>query len=611
MNFARMRRWILCGLLATGVVLLGCKKPETPAPAAAGGVPQAEVIPPRPPAVPVPASPAWSDATKETGLDFIHHNGMSGQWYMPEMVGPGAALFDFDGDGDLDLFIVQGTKLAPDSPLPGPPAATAGHGWHHRLYRNDLNPNTAPAQVRWVDISAAAGLKDLPSDYGMGVAVGDYDNDGWPDLYLGNLGPNRLLRNDGGKRFVDVTEAAGGNLGDPHWSTSATWFDFDRDGHLDLFACNYIDFTFDRHRQCLTKTGSPDYCGPTVYPHLTDRLWRNQGDGTFEDVSGLAGLLGRAGAALGVVAADFDLDGWPDLLVANDGMANFLWLNQRDGTFKESALERGVAFNGMGASEANMGVVAADFDEDGDDDIVITHLDGEKNTLWENWDRGWFSDITAAAGMDGPTRAFTGFGLVAADFNLDGWLDLLSANGAVRVNEAQRKAGVELPMLQHAQLFLGLPKARFTEVTNVPALRVPEIGRGLALGDVDNDGDLDAVFANNHGPARLVLNRADGSAAWAGFDLRLPKQGGRSAHGATILVELSDGRTLHRRCASDGSYASALDPRVVFGLGSAGATVKTVRVRWPDGRQEQWEGRAAGSYHVLAPGTGSVLGSPP
>ncbi len=610
-----MRATLIHWLLPAVLLTCGCRKSapaEPPAPPPPSTASKAAALLPAPTPPPAPRRPAaWHDATRESGLDFVHHNGMSGQWYMPEMVGPGAALFDFDGDGDLDLFIVQGTKLAPDSPLPGPAAAKAGHAWHHHLYRNDLTQTPSGPQVHWVDISAEAGLKDLPSDYGMGVAVGDYDGDGWPDLYLGNLGPNRLLKNEGGKRLVDVTTAVGGNLADPHWSTSATWFDYDRDGHLDLFVCNYIDFTFDRHRQCLSKNGAPDYCGPQVYPPLTDRLWHNRGDGTFEDVTATAGLLARAGAALGVVATDFDLDGWPDLLVANDGMANFLWLNQRNGTFKECALERGCAFNGMGASEANMGVVAADFDEDGDDDLLITHLDGEKNTLWENWDRGWFSDVTSVSGMDAATRPFTGFGVAAVDVDNDGHLDLLVANGGVRVNEAQRKAGVELPMLQHVQLFLGQGKARFVEVTNEPALQVSEIGRGLAVGDVDNDGDIDVLFANNHGPARLVLNRRDDPKAWVGFDLRLPARGNRSAYGAVLEAELSDGRKLHRRCATDGSYASASDPRVLIGLGTAGATVTAVTVRWAEGAREHWKEFAPGHYHRLVPGGGSPVASPP
>jgi enediyne biosynthesis protein E4 len=550
-------------------------------------------------------SPAFTDATEATGLRFRHYNGMSGQWYMPEMVAPGAALFDFDNDGDLDLFIVQGTLLGTNSPLPGMSASQSRSERHHHLFRNDLTRDaSSSATIRWTDISAETGLKDLPSDYGMGVAAGDYDNDGFVDLYLANFGPNRLLKNEAGKRLVDATARAKGDLADPRWSISASWFDFDRDGWLDLVCCNYVAFTFERHRTCYSKTGAPDYCGPQVYPPLSHRLWRNRGDGTFEDVTARAGLLGREGAGLGVITADFDGDGWQDFLIANDGMANFLWLNQTNGTFKECALERGCALNGMGASEANMGVIAADLDEDGDEDVVITHLTGEKMTLFENWKQGWFSDVSAAAGIDGPTRTSTGFGLAAMDYDNDGWLDLLSANGAVKVIESQRRAGLELPMQQHAQLFRGIGNRRFVEITNESALRVMEIGRGLAAGDVDNDGDVDAVFANNNGPARLVLNQIRNTRSWLGVDLRLPTAGGRAAFGARVEAELSDGRKLHRRCASDGSYASASDPRVIFGLGDRDAGIRVIRLRvnWPDGKTESWSNLELNRYHTLARG---------
>ncbi len=550
---------------------------------------------------------AFVDATETTGLRFRHFNGMTGQWYMPEMVGPGVALFDFDGDGDLDLFIVQGTMLGTNIPLPGLAASQLHSDKHHHLFRNDLTKNAdgSPA-IHWTDISAEVGLKDLPSDYGMGVAAGDFDNDGFVDLYLANFGPNRLLKNEAGKRLADVTARAKGGLVEPRWSVSASWFDFDRDGWLDLVCCNYLAFTYERHHPCFSRTGSPDYCGPQVYPPLSHRLWRNLGDGTFEDVTASAGLLAREGAGLGVVTADFDGDGWQDFLVANDGMANFLWLNQTNGTFKECALERGCALNGMGASEANMGVIAADLDEDGDEDIVITHLDGEKNTFFENWKQGWFSDVSAAAGLDGPTRPYTGFGLVAIDYDNDGCLDLLSANGAVKVIESQRRAGIELPMLQHAQLFRGLGKGKFSEIINEPSLQVLEIGRGLASGDVDNDGDVDAVFANNNGPARVVLNQVGNTRNWLGIVLHLPTAGGRDALGASIEAELSDGRKLHRRCASDGSYASASDPRIILGLGdrSAGTRVVRLRVTWVDGKIESWSNPVLNRYHILIRGAG-------
>lgn len=556
--------------------------------------------------------PTWVDVTTATGLDFRHENGQSGKWYFPELVGAGVALFDFDQDGDLDLFLVQGTRLDSASPLPGPSAAQAGHRWHHALFRNEwIHDGKRSGTLRWTDISGEAGLKDLPSDYGMGVAVGDFDNDGFPDLYITNFGPNRLLRNDGGRRLVDITTAAGGGLDDPRWSVSASWFDYDRDGWLDLVCCNYTAFTFENHRQCYSSTGAPDYCGPQVYRSLSSKLWRNKGNGTFEDMTASSGLLAREGAGLGIVTADFNNDGWPDIFVANDGMANHLWLNDQNGQFRECGLERGCALNGMGATEANMGIAAADFDDDGDVDIMVTHLDGEKNTLFENWKNGWFSDVTAAAGLDGPTRPYTGFGTAGFDYDLDGWLDLISANGAVRVMESQRKAGLPQPFLQHVQLFRGRGAGKFIEVTNEPAFRIQEIGRGLATGDIDNDGDADVVLSNNQGPARVVLNNRSQADSWLGLELRLPSAGGRAALGANVRLELSNGRMLHRRCASDGSYASSSEARVLFGWGRGGGTdgisVRRIVVNWPNGTSEFWTGQVPGRYHVLVPGSGTRL----
>lgn len=531
---------------------------------------------------------------------------MSGKWYMPEMVGAGVALFDFDGDGDLDLFLVQGADLDPNQPLPRPSAAQAGNTLHHFLYRNDLTTNNGVATVHWTDISAQAGLMDLPADYGMGVAVGDFDNDGFPDLYLTNFGENRLLKNEGGRRFRDVTKTAGPGLDDPRWSVSAAFFDYDRDGHLDLIVCNYIDFTYAKHRVCNSPAGGPNYCGPQVYAPLNSRLFHNRGDGTFEDATAKAGLLGREGAGLGVVTADFDQDGWCDILVANDGMVNFLWLNQHDGRFKECALEHGCALNNMGAHEANMGVVAADFDEDGDDDILITHLDGEKNTLWENWNHGHFSDISATVGIDGPTRAFTGFGLIALDYDNDGWLDHAVANGSVRVMDDQAKRGVALPMQQHGQLFRNVGAGKFREATNEPAFKVMEIGRGLAAGDIDNDGDIDLVITSNNGPARVLINQSGNRNNWLGLRVVTSGKTPRDLLGCIVTAELSDGRKLHRRVQTDSSYASASDPRIILGLGDPAAriTVNRVVLTEPDGTVEDWTDLTPRQYHTLAQGHG-------
>jgi hypothetical protein len=547
--------------------------------------------------------PPFRDVAEEVGLHFRHVNGMTGQFYMPEMVGSGVAVFDYNNDGKLDIFVVQGGPIGPGQkpdPVRGP---------RHRLFRNDMEVLPGGERVlKFTDVTEEAGLNF--ADYGMGVAAADFDGDGWIDLYITCYGRNRLLHNNGNGTFTDVTDQAGVGCGG--WSTSAAWVDFDRDGRPDLFVCQYLEWSFTNHQVCRTPAGAKNYCGPISFPRARSRLFRNLGNGRFHDVSLASGIQSKAGAALGVVAADLTEDGWPDLLVANDGMANFLWINQRNGTFKDEALERGCALNCKGEAEANMGVIVADFTNGGRDDLFITHLHGEKSTFYRNLGKGLFADETARYGLDAPTRPFTGFGTGALDYDNDGFLDIFSVNGEVRILDEQVRAGVELPMRQRCQLFhnQGGNRLHFEEIRLGEALQVEEVGRGAAFGDLNNDGAIDIVVTNNNGPIRLLLNQVGQKHHWLG--LRLvdgPPGRHRDVLGAIATIERPGQPTLRRRCATDGSYCSSSDPRVLFGLGDATA-VSRVRVAWPDGLVEDWPGLAIDRYHEVVRGTGRKAGPP-
>ena len=545
------------------------------------------------------------DATADVGLDFVHRNGMSGQYYYSEMMGSGAALFDADNDGDLDLYLVQGGTLgtASDPPL------------GDRLWRNDLEPGASPPSLRFTDVTEDSGL--AAHGYGMGVATGDVDNDGWTDLYVTNFGANQLWRNQGADtggriRFRDVTAAAG--VDDERWSTSAVFFDYDGDGWLDLYVVNYVDFRLADNKICHGPTSLRDYCGPTSYQGESDRLFRNRGVGTdgvvtFEDVSGAAGILTEAGAGMGVVASDFDGDGRPDLYVANDQTRNILWLQDSGGRFVNRALLAGCAANIDGRAEASMGVDAGDVDNDGDDDLFMTHLRTETNTLYLNDGRGYFQDATLQTGVGTPSLGFTSFGTSLFDLDNDGWLDLAVANGTVtRIVEL---VDDPFPLHQPNQLLRNLGAgdnaARFTEASHLAseAFAVSEVSRGLAPGDVDNDGNVDLVVTNNHGPARLLLNRTGQEQPWLGLRL-VGGDARRDMLGARVELRRGDGRHLHRRVRTDTSYCSAGDPRVLFGLGGGGQ-LEAVRVRWPDGRHETWPAPAPGRYHTLVQGTGQPV----
>jgi len=540
------------------------------------------------------ASPATTqifvDATAQVGVGFVHSNGMSGQRYIVEVLGPGVALFDMDNDGDLDLYLRQGMPLGPNA-RPGPGTPT------DRLFRNDLvvRPDGSRS-LHFTDVTAASGIA-VPA-YGMGIAAGDYDNDGLIDLYLTNFGANRMLRNLGGGRFADVTARTGTD--DPRFSVPASFFDFDRDGWLDLYVGNYVDFSYATHHTCYYRS-VPDYCGPRAYNPQPGRLFRNRRDGTFEDVTTRAGLSGARTNALGSIAGDVDGDGWPDLFVASDAMENQLWINNHRGGFTDEAPLRGCAVNGAGNRVGNMGVDLADFDGDGDEDLFVTHIETESHALWINDGGGMFLDGTVAAGLALPTFGYTGFGTGFIDYDNDGGLDILVVNGAVRAIEALQRAGDPFPLHQPKQLLRNLGNGRFREET-AAALKVSEVGRGAAFGDLDNDGDTDVVITNNNGPARVLLNQVGQDRPWLGLRL-VGGPGRRDMLGASVEVQRPGRPRVRRHVRADGSYASAQDPRILVGLGDP-AAVSRVRAYWPSGRVEDFTGVKVKAYTTLVEGTG-------
>ena len=547
--------------------------------------------------------PLFREVAEGVGLKFRHFAGATGEYYMPEIMGAGVALFDYDNDGDLDVYMVQGTMLDPaqdprKAKFPPPPGWKPGN----RLFRNLLSET---GKLEFVDVTEKAGVGHV--GYGMGVAVGDYDNDGFQDLYVANFGQNILYHNNGDGTFTDVTFQA--RVDDPRWSTSASWVDYDHDGRLDLFVANYLDFTVKGNKQCYASTGERDYCTPKMYQPVPARLFHNRGDGTFEDVTEEAGIGAAIGPGLGVVCADFDGDGWPDIYVSNDGAAAHLWINQRNGAFKERGLLSGTAYDGEGAPQAGMGVAAGDFDNDGDEDIFKTNLTREGCNLYINDGRGNFYDASAEFGLLQPTFPYTGFGTEWFDYDNDGHLDLFIASGAVNRIESLR--GGRYPFNQNNQLFRNEGDGRkFREMTGVagPALALSEVSRGAAFGDINNDGAIDIVVANNNGPARLLLNQARSVNHNHWLLVRLEAaNGNRFAMGAKIELRLH-GRTIWRRAHTDGSYLSANDVRVHFGLGDDPRIEKLI-VYWPDGRREDWERIQADQIVTIRQGTGRNIQS--
>jgi enediyne biosynthesis protein E4 len=544
------------------------------------------------PALRTSPGPIFREIASEVGLNYHHFSGPSTEHYMPEIMGAGVALFDYDNDGDLDVYLVQGLPLASEKQWILPPPA----GWKpgNRLFRNLL---AETGRLKFEDVTEKAGVGW--AGCGMGVAVGDYDNDGFQDLYVTNFGSNVLYHNNGDGTFTDVTRPAG--VDDPRWSTSAAWLDYDRDGFLDLVVANYVDFTVAGNKQCFAPTGEPDYCTPIAYHAVPCRLFRNRRDGTFEDVTESSGIGSSYGPGLGVLVADFDNDGWPDIYVANDTAANCLWLNQHNGTFKESALECGVALDANGVPKAGMGVTAEDVEDRGVLDLLVTNLTREGVTFFRNDGRGQFDDATAPFGLLESTIAFTGFGAQFFDYDNDGRLDLFIANGAVTRMGSGR--GSLYPFAQENLLF-HQEKGRFREVSRAagPAFSEAGISRGAAFGDIDNDGAMDILVTNNCGPAWLLHNEVGAKAHW--LEVRLEtRDTNRLGLGAKVAVFRRGEKPLWRRAHTDGSYLSSNDVRVPFGLGDK-PEMERVLVVWPDGSAESWPEPRPNQILTLRKGTG-------
>ena len=544
------------------------------------------------------ATPLFRDVAQQVGLHFDHYTGATGEFFLPEIIGSGVALFDYDADGDLDVYFLQGAlldegKSLGDSLFPPGPNSTL----QNALFRNDL---VETRRLQFVNVTAKAAVGH--EGYGMGVAVGDYDSDHDLDLYVTNFGSNVLYRNNGDGRFTDVTKEAG--VDDVRWSTGAAFLDYDLDGDLDLYVVNYLAFTVQGNKSCFDAVGERNYCHPSIEEAAPDRLFRNQGKGKFVDVTEQAGITSAFGRGLGIAGADFNADGWIDIYVANDGDPNLLWINRGDGTFEEMGLVSGSAYNADGTAEAGMGVSVADFDDDGDDDIFVTNLRRETNTLYVNDGRANFHDATGVFGLAQASFDYTGFGTGWFDYDNDGALDLFVANGTVTILQALR--GSAYPFAQRNQLFNNDREGHFAEVTaeEGQAMAFSEVSRGAAFGDIDNDGDVDVLIANNNGPARLLQNQIGSFHHW--LEIRLTGAKGFSGGlGARVAVLRKDKPPLWRRVHTEGSYLSANSTRVHFGLGDR-PIVQGVMVAWPGGDREVWKNVTTDSIVTLRPGTGST-----
>jgi hypothetical protein len=535
-------------------------------------------------AAPSEAPVSFRNISRQAGVTFRNTNGASPLKHLPETMGSGGLFFDFDNDGWIDIFLVDGGSEA------DPAIARAAR---HVLYRNRRNGT-------FEDVTTTSRIQHR--EYGMGACAGDYDNDGLVDLYVTNVGPNVLYRNGGNGAFTDVTQRAG--VASPLWSTSCAFSDVDRDGHLDLFVTNYVEMGKDRNRFCSnTRPTLRMYCHPLVFQGSPNVLYRNTGDGAFTDITSKAGIAAYRGNGLGVAVGDYDGDLWPDVFVANDAVPNFLFHNDGHGRFTEDALVAGVAVASDGKARAGMGTAFGDFDGDGRLDLVVTNHETEMHSLFRNLGGGSFADATVSSGVGPATLPFVGFGVVFIDADNDGDLDLTIVNGHVIDNIARSRSGAK-----HAQprlLLQNIGSGRFQDVSRQagPGFAVDSVGRTLVAGDIDNDGDLDLLVTNNGGAAELLRN--DGGNRGNSLLLRLVGTvSNRDGIGARLRLT-AGGHTQMREVTSGSSYLGQSDTRVHVGLGSASG-VDRLEIRWPSGRIDRLEGVPANQVITVREGTGIV-----
>ncbi|MBI3664241.1 MAG: CRTAC1 family protein [Acidobacteria bacterium] len=538
------------------------------------------------PAPQAPSSMQFRDVTQAAGLHFIHNTGAFGKKYLPETLGPGCAFIDFDNDGWQDILLLNGKDW------PG----HRGRASTLALYRNNRDGT-------FTDVTRAAGL--AIEMYGLGAAVGDFDNDGYDDIFVTALGQSRLFRNSGKGAFVEVTKAAG-LAGVEEFSTSAAWVDFDKDGRLDLVVANYVQWTPETDLFCTLDGAAKSYCTPESYKGVSARLWRNRGDGTFVDVTRKAGLYDPTSKSLGVAVLDFDQDGWPDLLLANDTQPNKLYHNTRNGTFSEQGVLAGVAFSEDGVARAGMGVDAADFDRSGFPSILITNFSNQMISLYHNEGNGLFVDEAPRSEAGRASLLTLGFGCFFFDYDLDGWLDIYVANGHIEreIERVQKRVTYAQP----AHLFRNLGKGQFSEITAQlgPAFAARRVARGAAYADIDNDGDLDVLVMTNGGPA--VLFRNDGG---SNHSLRVRLSGARSNRdgiGAVVKV-IAGGETQSRMMRSGSSYLSQSELVLTFGLAQR-TKADTMEVLWPSGQVDRLSNIAAGQTIIVTEGSSQISARP-
>lgn len=504
----------------------------------------------------------FTDATQEAGIRFVHNNGAFGKKFLPETMGPGVAFLDYNNDGWLDLFLVNGRDWPGRKKQDSYPA----------LYRNDQNG-------RFTDVTRQAGLQF--EFYGMGCAVGDYDNDGFEDLYVSGLGPDRLYRNLGNGTFREVTRQAG--LGNPDFGSSAAWLDYDRDGWLDLFVANYVRWTPETDIFCTLDGVNKSYCTPESYQGVPPRLYRNLGNGKFRDVTREAGLDDPANKGLGVLVFDYNQDDWPDIMLANDTQPNKLWENNRNGTFTEVGILAGVAFSEDGVARGAMGIDAGDYDHSGHPSVIIGNFSNEMIALYHNEGTGFFIDEAPTSSLGQATLLTLAFGCFFFDYNLDGFLDIYVLNGHVEneINRVQQRVTYAQP----PHLFENLGGRDFKEVTSQmgAAFAAPRVGRGAAYGDYDNDGDLDLLISTCGGPVKLFRNEGGNRNHWVTFRL-VGSRSNRSGIGATVHLQ-AGGLTQTGVVKSGSSYLSQSQLRLTFGLGKA-ARIDRIEVRWPSGQRQ-------------------------